>query len=101
MNNLNQVSCLFRGSESIEVLLQKTFITNQAYAETRLFDGQQCPGYQFLMTMVSPHGIQGYLHTFLLFYFSIENKNGSALILAATAAQTMWFFWLTAITAQG
>jgi len=101
MNNFYPASSLFIGSESFKVFMQKTFVTNQANAEIRLCDGQQCPGNQFLMTMVTPHGIQGYLHTFLLFYLGIEDEHGSALIFTAAAAQTVGFFRLTAITAQG
>lgn len=99
MNNLDPAARPFIGSESFKVLMEKTFVANQANAEIRLFYGQQCPGNQFLMTMVTPHGIQGYLHTFLLFYLGIEDEHGSALIFTAAAAQTVGFFRLTAITA--
>jgi hypothetical protein len=79
---------------------QQGFITNQRDPYSALFDGQQSPGNQLLMTMVTGHGIQGYLHSSLLGYFRVKDNNGAAFVFAAFATETMRLLGLAARGAE-
>jgi hypothetical protein len=50
--------------------------------------------------MVASHGIQGYMHTVLLFYFCFKGVNGSPPVLAAGTAEAVRFLGLTAVGAE-
>ena len=86
MDDVEQGGDLWGRGEGFEGALQQAFIAHQRHPDTSLFDGEKCPGDQFLVAMVTSHGIQGYPHSSLLGYIRIEDEDGAPPVLAALAA---------------